>query len=132
MVESVARCVNQNIDKPRILQAALLIELPPRGRQKLQSLHGTENLLDGLPGTRPARGFPAAHLVGLGRDHSYRLRRVVGRLPQRLVLKCAARTTFQEAVLSVIVKVPLAATHGVPLAGTSTQPPVIVAPVFRV
>jgi len=52
----------------------------------LQLRHGAEDLLDRLYRTRPAGGFPAADLVGSGRDRSHPLRRLVGRLPQRLVL----------------------------------------------
>ncbi len=48
--------------------------------------HAEEDVLDHLYPVWPDRGFLAAVLVGLRRDHPYTRGGVVDRLPQRLVL----------------------------------------------
>jgi hypothetical protein len=78
--------VHQDNDKARILQALRPSVLPDPTREKLQSFHGTESLLDGLHRARPAGGLPAPAMVGVGRDHSDYLHLLVDRLPQRMVL----------------------------------------------
>jgi len=48
--------------------------------------HAEKDILDGLHAARAGGRFPASFLVGLRRHHPYPFRRMVGRLPQRLVL----------------------------------------------
>src|SRR5579872_857480 len=48
--------------------------------------HAEKDILDGLHAARTARRFPAAFLVGLRCHHPNPFCRMVGRLPQRLVL----------------------------------------------
>ena len=45
-----------------------------------------KDILDGFHAARSSGGRRASFLVGLRRHHPYPLRRMVGRLPQRLVL----------------------------------------------
>lgn len=52
----------------------------------LQSQDAEKDLLDGLHPAWTAGGLPAPVLVGLWRDHSHSLHRLVGGVPQRLVL----------------------------------------------
>ncbi len=58
-----------------------------RALSGLQLFYGKENLLDDLHRARPASGFSPAALVGPGGDLSHPLCLMVGRLPQRLVLR---------------------------------------------
>lgn len=83
--------------------------------------HGTENLLDSIYCARLARGFSTSDLVGLGRDDSDSVCRMVGRLPERMVL---IFRNFQE--VWVIVKLPLVEVQ--PLPPVSDQVPVIEPP----
>jgi len=48
--------------------------------------HGEKVILDGLHPARSRGRCPASFLVGLRSNHPYSFRRMVGRLPQRLVL----------------------------------------------
>jgi len=49
--------------------------------------HAEKDILDGLHAARAGGRFPASFLVGLRRHHPYPFRRMVGCLPQRLVLR---------------------------------------------
>lgn len=66
----------------------------------LQSFHGAKNLLDGLRRSRPAGGFPASLLVGLLRDHPLAVRRLVGGLPQRVVL---SKSSLDFSLILIVV-----------------------------
>jgi hypothetical protein len=48
--------------------------------------HAEKDILDGLHAARAGGRFLTSFLVGLRRYHPYPFRRMVGRLPQRLVL----------------------------------------------
>jgi hypothetical protein len=48
--------------------------------------HGEEDFLDCLFCAGAGRRLRVGHVVGVGRDHSYPLRELVGRVSQRLVL----------------------------------------------
>ncbi len=60
----------------------LLITLPCHYNRR----HGEKDILDGLHPARARGRCPTSFLVGLRRNHPYSFRRMVGRLPQRLVL----------------------------------------------
>ena len=77
-----AQYVDQDIDKPSILQAVHWIELPHSRGHTYNLRYGAQSLLDRLPGARTACRLSATHLVGIGRNHSHRVHRLVGGLPQ--------------------------------------------------
>src|SRR6202034_2639582 len=56
-------------------------------RFTLVNLHAEKDILDGLHAVWTARRCPTSFLVGLRRHHSHPFCLMVGRLPQRLVLK---------------------------------------------
>lgn len=58
-------------------------------------IHGEKNILGGVCTSRAGGRFSASFLVGLWGNHSDSIRRVVGSLPQRLVLIMRGRWARQ-------------------------------------
>src|SRR5579864_6014679 len=75
--------------------------------------HAEKDILYGLHAAGAARRFPAAFLVGLRRHHPNSFCRMVGRLPQRLVLGDKGSMSAHRDALAVATQF---ASHGAVLA----------------